>query len=93
MNKDYYIDYSKKQYFDLDPTVDIVVFGHTYNPAYRVYNDFDKPKIVVNEGTWIDNNTDDSENTATFALISSGVETTKVELLKFDEGNFVKVKK
>lgn len=34
LNKDYYIDYSKKHYFDLDPTVDVVVFGHTHNPAY-----------------------------------------------------------
>lgn len=92
LNKDYYIDYSKKQYFDLDPTVDVVVFGHTHNPAYRVYDGFDKPKVVVNEGTWIDNNLDDSENTATFALIDSGVETTKVELLKCVGDEFVKVK-
>ena len=92
LNKDYYIDYSKRQYFDLDPTVDVVVFGHTHNPAYRVYEGFDKPKIVVNEGTWIDNNSDDPENTATFAFIDSGVETTNVELLKFVDGEFVKVK-
>ena len=49
----------QKQYFDLDPTVDVVVFGHTYNPAYKVYDGFDKPKIVVNEGTWIDSNSED----------------------------------
>lgn len=92
LNKDYYIDYSKKQYFDLDPTVDVVVFGHTHNPAYKVYDEFDKPKIVVNEGTWIDNNSDDPENTATFALIDSKAETTKVELLKYVGEGFVKVK-
>lgn len=92
LNKDYYIDYSKKHYFDLDPSVDVVVFGHTHNPAYRVYDGFDKPKVVVNEGTWIDNNSDDPQNTATFALIDSGVETTKVELLKFVDAEFVKVK-
>lgn len=74
------------------PTVDVVVFGHTHNPAYRVYDGFDKPKVVVNEGTWIDNNSEDPQNTATFALIDSGVETTKVELLKFVGDEFVKVK-
>ena len=92
LNKDYYIDYSKEQYFDLDPTVDVVVFGHTHNPAYRFYEGFDKPKVVVNEGTWIDNNSDDPDNTATFALIDSGEETTKVELLKCVGDEFVKVK-
>ena len=92
LNKDYYIDYSKRHYFDLDPTVDVVVFGHTHNPAYRVYDGYDRPKIVVNEGTWIDNNTDDINNTATFALIDSGVDSTKVELLKYLNGDFVKVK-
>ena len=72
--------------------MDVVVFGHTHNPAYRVYDGFDKLKVVVNEGTWIDNKSDDPENTAIFALIDSGVETTKVELLKFVDGEFVKVK-
>lgn len=33
LNKEYYIEYSKNQYFDLNPTVDVVVFGHTHNPA------------------------------------------------------------
>lgn len=75
----------------MDPTVDAVVFGHTHNPAYRVYDNFDKPKIVANEGTWINNNSDNPENTATFALIDSGVETTKVELLKCVGDEFVKV--
>jgi UDP-2,3-diacylglucosamine pyrophosphatase LpxH len=92
MNKDYYIDYAKRQYFDLDPTVDVVVFGHTHNPAYRVYDGYDKPKVVVNEGTWIDENRDDPNNVGTFALVDSGDETTKVELLKYVDGEFVKVK-
>ena len=40
----------------------------------------------------IDNNSDDPQNTATFALIDSGVKTTKVELLKFVGDEFVRVK-
>lgn len=31
------IGYAKQQFFDLDPTVDVVVFGHTHVPAYRDY--------------------------------------------------------
>ncbi len=92
LNKQYYIDLSKKQYFDLDPTVDVVVFGHTHLPAYKVYEGYDRPKIVVNEGTWIDSNSEDPENTATFALIESTADDTKVELLKYADGEFLKVK-
>ncbi len=76
----------------MDPTVDVVVFGHTHLPAYRVYDGYDRPKVVVNEGTWIDTNTDDLENTATFALIDSGADETEVELLKYVDGEFVEVK-
>lgn len=76
----------------MDPTVDVAVFGHTHNPTHRVNGGFDKPKVVVNGGTWIDNNSDNPENTATFALIDSGIETTKVELLKYVDDEFVKVK-
>ena len=68
------------------------MFVHTHNPAYRVYEGFDKPKVVVNEGTWVDNNSYDPQNIATFALIDSGAETTKVELLKCVGDEFVKVK-
>lgn len=91
LNKNYYIDYARRQYFDLDPTVDVVVFGHTHNPAYKVYDEYDKPKVMVNEGTWIDENRDDPNNVGTFALIDSGDETTKVELLKYVGGEFVQV--
>ena len=92
LNRDYYINLSKKQYFDFDPTVDVVVSGHTHLPAYKVYTEYDKPKIVVNEGTWIDRNSEDLENTASFALIESTAEDTKVKLLKYDGNDFVNVK-
>lgn len=76
-------DYAKRQYFDIDESVDVVVFGHTHVPFYREYTEeYDRKKIYVNEGTWIDNNMDDPENTATFAEIESSDEDTKVKLLK-----------
>lgn len=76
-------DYAKREYFDLDPTIDVVVFGHTHVPFFREYTDgYERKKTYVNEGTWIDNNLDDPANTATFAKISSNESDTKVELLK-----------
>ncbi len=76
-------EYAKKQYLDLDPTIDVVVFGHTHVPFYKTFRDeYDKDKIYVNEGTWVDNNSDDPDNTATFAEITSRSSETKVELLK-----------
>ena len=72
--------------------MDVVVFGHTHNPAYKVYQEYDKPKVVVNEGTWIDENRDGPLNVCTFALINSDDETTEVKLLKYVEGDFVSVK-
>ena len=75
-------EYAKSQYFDLDPTVDVVVFGHTHVPYYQEYEGYDRKKIYVNEGTWVDNNMDDPENTAVFAEIISDNEETVVELKK-----------
>jgi len=46
-----------KQYFDLDPTVDVVVFGHSHVPLVNRYeNEYDKEKVYANSGTWIDEN-------------------------------------
>ena len=61
----------------------IYIFGHTHVPFYKTFRDeYDKDKIYVNEGTWVDNNSDDPDNTATFAEITSSSSETKVELLK-----------
>ena len=74
-------EYAKAQYFDLDPTVDVVVFGHTHVPYYQEYSEgYDRKKIYVNEGTWVDHNMDDPENTAVFAEIISEGSKTSVEL-------------
>lgn len=75
-------EYAKKQYFDLDPTVDVVVFGHTHVPFYREFDGFDRKKVYINEGTWVDQNSDDPANTAVFAEIDSGERGTETSLLK-----------
>ena len=83
-------EYAKAQYFDLDPTVDVVVFGHTHVPYYEEYTEgYDRKKVYVNEGTWVDHNMDDPENTAVFAEITSHEKETTVLLKKCvakDEG-------
>ncbi len=53
--------------------MDVVVFGHTHVPAY---NALDNGKYYINEGTWIDHNTDYPEATRTFAVITTGDKTT-----------------
>lgn len=73
-------------------TLEDILPGIVQSRDVRGLGRYDKPKVVVNEGTWIDRNTDDPQNTATFALIDSGSETTKVELLKCVGDDFVQVK-
>mgnify|MGYP002624411218 CR=1 FL=1 len=75
-------DYAKKEYFDIDPSIDVVVFGHMHVPYYKEIDGYDRKKIYVNEGTWIDNNMDDPNNTAVFADIESDKDGTIVRLMK-----------
>ena len=69
-------------YFDIDPTVDVVVFGHTHVPGYKDFTGYDRPKVFANSGTWVDNNTDDPANTATFVLVESTADGDTVQTLK-----------
>lgn len=77
-----HLDYGKEQYFDVDPTVDVVIFGHTHIPAYRAYEIGGTKKIFANSGTWVDRNSDDPLNTATFVEILSGEKGDSVKVLK-----------
>lgn len=56
-----------------DESVDVVVFGHTHVP---VYDDLGGRKYYINDGTWIDHNTNVPEATRTFAVITTGEEVT-----------------
>jgi UDP-2,3-diacylglucosamine pyrophosphatase LpxH len=74
------------QYFNVDPSVEVVVFGHTHVP---VYNKIAENKVYANSGTWIDRNTL-GENT-TFVLIEMGEEADTVGIYKYNEDGFVKL--
>lgn len=67
---EYYFGQAKKQYMDNpDESVDVVVFGHTHVPKYQ---DMGDGRYYLNDGTWIDNNTDYPDATRTFAVITTG---------------------
>lgn len=71
---EYYFRQAKAQYLENpNENVDVVVFGHTHVPSYRA---MDNGKCYINEGTWIDHNTDYPEATRTFAVITTGDKTT-----------------
>ena len=68
----YFSGQAKTQYLN-NPgeNVDVVVFGHTHVP---VYDELGSGKYYINDGTWIDHNTNVPEATRTFAVITTGVE-------------------
>ena len=67
---EYYFRQAKAQYLDNpDENVDVVVFGHTHVPEYQ---DMGDGRYYLNDGTWIDNNTDYPDATRTFAVITTG---------------------
>ncbi|KXL51660.1 3',5'-cyclic adenosine monophosphate phosphodiesterase CpdA [Anaerotignum neopropionicum] len=71
---EYYFRQAKAQHLEnLDENVDVVVFGHTHAPSYRA---MDNGKYYINDGTWIDHNTDYPDTTRTFAVITTGDKTT-----------------
>lgn len=70
------------QYFNLDPEIDIVVFGHTHVPIYTTYSQgYNREKTYVNSGTWIDKNLLGAD--MTFVVIESGQETSAVRLMQY----------
>ena len=71
---EYYFRQAKAQYLENpDENVDVVVFGHTHVPAYRAT---ENGKCYINDGTWIDHNTDYPAATRTFAVITTGEKST-----------------
>ena len=70
LNSEYYVRQAKAQYLDNpDERVDVVVFGHTHVPEYREMGD---GRYYLNDGTWIDHNTDYPDANCTFAVITTG---------------------
>lgn len=69
-----------KQYFDVDPTVEVVVFGHTHVPLLKPIA---QGKVYANSGTWIDHNT--VGETGTFVLVEMGDKADTVSLYQYHE--------
>ena len=67
---DYYFRQAELQYLqNSEEKVDVVVFGHTHVPDYEKT---ESGKYFVNDGTWIDHNTDYPEISRSFAVITTG---------------------
>ena len=83
---EYFFRQAKAQYLDNpDESVDVVVFGHTHVPVYK---DLGDGKYYLNDGTWIDHNTDFPDATRTFAVITTG-DKDQPALYKFEEDGSV----
>lgn len=79
---EYYFKQAKLQYLDnSEEKVDVVLFGHTHLP---VFHELDNGNYYINEGTWIDHNSNSPEATRTFAVITTG-ENTIAELFKYEQ--------
>ena len=86
---EYYFRQAKAQYLENpDENVDVVVFGHTHVPAYRA---MDNGKYYINEGTWIDHNTDYPDATRTFAVITTGEKTTPALYMYNEDGSLTDI--
>lgn len=85
---DYVDDYAKKQYFDHDPSIEVVVFGHTHAAMLKEYKDPQgNSKIYANSGTWSDTNK--YGETTTFVRVTPGATTDTAEVFKFHEDGSV----
>ncbi len=67
------------QYFNVDPSVEVVVFGHTHVPRLQRIA---ANQTYANSGTWIDRNT--VGDTGTFVLIGLGDKSDTVELYRYN---------
>lgn len=86
LNWEYYFRQAKTQYLEnQNENVDVVVFGHTHVPTYQ---DIGNGKYYLNDGTWIDNNTDYPDATRTFTVITTGNKDTAA-LYRFAENGSV----
>ena len=82
LDSGYFFKQAKVQYLDNpNENVDVVVFGHTHVPMFCQVGD---GSYYINDGTWIDNNSDYPDATRTFAVITTGDKDT-VGLYKYME--------
>jgi UDP-2,3-diacylglucosamine pyrophosphatase LpxH len=79
------------QYFDVDETIDVVVFGHTHAPMIVKDKAGYAGKIYANSGTWIDHNIDGDNSTRTFVKVVSSSNSDEVSLYSYEtDGSLTK---
>lgn len=89
LNWDYYFKQAKVQYLENpNEKVDVVVFGHTHVPQYR---DLGNAKFYLNDGTWVDYNTDYPDATRTFTVITTGDKDTAAVYKYAEDGSIVDI--
>ena len=85
----YFSAQTRTQYLNNpNENVDVVVFGHTHVPAY---DDLGNGKLYINDGTWIDHNTDRPDATRTFAVITTGEEVTAGLYRYMEDGSVIDI--
>ncbi|MBI4855493.1 MAG: metallophosphoesterase [Acetobacterium woodii] len=81
-NHTYFDGQAVSQYFNVDPTIDVVVLGHTHVPVITHYTEgYNREKIYANTGTWVD--TAPQSEDMTFVVIESGKESSNVQLMQY----------
>lgn len=86
---EYFMRQAKTQYLDNpNEKVDVVIFGHTHVPRYQ---DMGDGKYYLNDGTWIDHNTDYPEATRTFAVITTADKDTAALYQYAEDGSVVDI--
>lgn len=86
LDSEYFYKQAQVQYLENpNEQVDVVVFGHTHVPSYKTTAN---GKTYVNEGTWIDENSNYPEAVRTFAVITTGEQTT-ASLYQYEEDKTV----
>jgi len=79
-----------KQYFNLDPTVDVVVLGHSHVPLVNRFTEgYNREKVYANSGTWIDENPAGADRC--FVVIESGEQTTDLRLMQYNADGTISI--
>ena len=86
---EYFFKQARTQHLD-NPgkNVDVVVFGHTHVPKLCDVGD---GRYYVNEGTWIDHNTNYPDADRTFAVVTTGETTTSALYSFLADGSVVDI--
>lgn len=71
-------------YFDVDKSIDVVVFGHTHAPLIQRSVAGYPGKIYVNSGTWIDHNLNGDKTSRAFVKIVSSANEDEVSLCGYE---------